>query len=151
MTWYADAYKKTDPVSDDLGLVVRPIIGIGGTPLPVTVVSGTLQVSLSGGIQISASADPTRPATSNVFAVTSSVSAQVLLGANANRLGASFFNNGTELFYLKEGSGVDVSSSFTTIVWPKALYELPYPPYQGPITAVWLTGSGPVLVTERTP
>lgn len=151
MTWYAEAYKTQNPKSDDLGLVVRPIIGIGGEPLPVTVVSGTLQVSLSGGIQISASSDPTRPATSTVVAVTSSVSAEIILLANTSRLGASFFNNGTELFYLKEGDGVDVSSSFTTIVWPKALYELPYPPFQGPITAVWLTGSGPVMVTERTP
>lgn len=150
MSWYADAYKNSDPLPDDLGLIVRPIIGIGGTPLPVNIVSGTLQVSLSGGLQLSASADPTRPTVSTVRAVTSSLTSEILLAANSPRLGASFFNNGTELFYLKEGNGAS-SSSFTTIVWPKALYELPYPPYQGPITAVWLTGSGDVMVSERTP
>lgn len=151
MTWIADAYKTTDPLASDIGLVVRPIMGTGSIPLPVAIVSGGL--TFSGSLQLSASSDPTRPGTVTVFPVTASQSSCVLLYANADRRQASFFNNGETLFYLKWGDACS-SSSFTTIVWPQALYELPYPPPTCPITAVWASGSSPAMncmVTEATP
>ena len=60
---------------------------------------------------------------SNVSGSTSSVS---LLGSNANRLGATFFNDSTAILYLKFGTTAS-STSYTVQLPANAYYEVPGP------------------------
>lgn len=90
-----------------------------------------------------------RSATSAVTSVSGSTSNVTLLASNANRLGASIYNDSTRDLYLKLGA-TSSTTSFTTVVPRKGLYEVPFG-YTGIIDGIWDTGvSGAARVTENT-
>lgn len=86
-------------------------------------------------------------ATATVTSVADSASNVTLLAANVARVGATFFNDSTELLYLKLGSTA-TTSSFTVKVNPQGYYELPSG-YAGIVDGIWAAdGSGAARVTE---
>lgn len=72
-----------------------------------------------------------------------------LLSANANRRGASFYNDSSATLYLKCGSTASLTS-FTIPVEPRGYYELPFK-YAGIIDGIWSSAAGgAVRITEFT-
>lgn len=101
-------------------------------------------VEASGGGRVV----PVRSATSAVTSVASSATNVTLLSANANRLGATVFNDSSSLLYLKLGATASATSH--TIQVPSfGYYELPFS-YSGIIDGLWATATGAARVTELT-
>ena len=90
-----------------------------------------------------------RSSTTAVTNVAGSTSNVTLLASNANRLGASIYNDTNKDLYLKLGATAS-TSSFTVVVPRRGLYEVPFG-YPGIIDGLWASGvSGAALVTENT-
>lgn len=82
--------------------------------------------------------------------VASSASNVTLLAANANRKGAVFFNDSTQILYLKFGATAS-ATSFTVKLAAGAYYELPPAViYTGIIDGIWASADGACRVTELT-
>lgn len=91
-----------------------------------------------------------QPTTGTITPVPQNVASVTLLASNANRKGATFYNNTTVSLFLKEGPGAS-STDFTVRLTPGALYELAFPVYTGIVTGIWsAAGGGTAQVTERT-
>jgi hypothetical protein len=88
--------------------------------------------------------------TATLSNVSSSASSVTILAANTSRLGATVFNDSTEVLYLKFGSTAS-SSSFTVKMLAGAYYEMPTPHvYVGVISGIWASANGSARVTELT-
>lgn len=82
------------------------------------------------------------------FSVASSTSEQLLLQANANRRGYVIHNDGSQVLFIKFGTGAS-TSSFTYKVAAGGTLESPaHPHYIGPMYCVWDTANGSARVTE---
>jgi hypothetical protein len=86
-------------------------------------------------------------------ATTSSVSDQAtnatLLSLNANRLGATIYNDSTATLYVKLGTTA-TTTDFTVILAPGGYYEVPFG-YTGRIDGIWASDqSGAARITELT-
>lgn len=88
-----------------------------------------------------------KPSSSSVSSVSGSASSVSLLASNANRLGATFFNDSTAVLYLKLGATAS-TTSYTTQLGSFAYYELPFPIYTGAIDGIWASATGAVRITE---
>jgi hypothetical protein len=89
-------------------------------------------------------------ATSNTTAVTqvsSSASSVMLLDSNSDRKGAAFFNDSTQVLYIKLGTTAS-ATSYTVRMGAGAYYELPAPIYIGRIDGIWASANGSALITE---
>lgn len=114
------------------------------SPLQVTS-GGYLRVDLdnigAGGL--------VRTNSSSTTSVSDSATNVILLGANSTRVGASFFNDSTEIAYLKEGITAS-TTDFTVKMQPGAFYELAQPCWLGQIDCIWANNaSGAMRITER--
>ncbi len=87
--------------------------------------------------------------TGTVTSVGGSASSVSLLASNANRRGASVFNDSTAYLYLKLGSTAS-TSSFTVRIDPYGYYEIPQPVYTGAIDGIWASATGSARITELT-
>jgi hypothetical protein len=98
--------------------------------------SSTLRVSVAG------------ITTATVAAVADSASSVTLLASLSSRAGATFFNDSTEILYLKYGATAS-TSSFTVKIQPQGYHELPGPNiYTGVVDGIWAANaSGNCLVT----
>lgn len=86
---------------------------------------------------------------SSVSSVNVTTTTTQLLPINTNRKGASFYNDGGGNIFLKLGAGAS-STSFTVRMTDNSLYELPYPIYTGQITAIAVSGTRAIRITELT-
>lgn len=103
---------------------------------PIYRTGNALRVSVDNQQSVSTSS-------ATVSTVTTTSTASIVLPANPNRRGASFFSvSGTIL--IKLGTGAS-ATSFTARIVTNSMYELPYPTYTGVITAI---GVGTLNVTE---
>ena len=97
---------------------------------------------------------PTKSATATLSNVAASVTSVTILASNANRLGATIYNDSSSLLYLKFGSTAS-STSFTvpmlgnSTAGAAAYYEVPAN-YTGIITGIWVSATGNARVTELT-
>ena len=82
----------------------------------------------------------------NVFNVTSSTTAVSILQPNTARLGASIYNDSTQILYLKCGPTAS-STSYTVQIPASGYYELPYF-YIGLVSGLWASANGSARVTE---
>lgn len=87
--------------------------------------------------------------TSTVTQVASSATNVQVLASTAGRKGASFFNDSTQVCYLKLGTTA-TSSSYTVKMAAGDFYEAPFPCYTGRIDAIWASANGNMFVTELT-
>jgi hypothetical protein len=75
---------------------------------------------------------------------------QTLIVSNASRRGVSVYNDSTATLYLKLGSTLSSSTSFTVKMAPDSYYEVPFS-YTGTINGTWSAAIGSARVTEVTP
>lgn len=87
--------------------------------------------------------------TGAITVATASTSSQVVLAANAARIGASVYSNSTEPMYLAF-SGSAATSSYTVILSEDDFYELGKPMYTGALSAMWGAAAGTASITEVT-
>ena len=90
----------------------------------------------------------TRAGTGTLTNVAGATSSTTVLASNANRLGATVFNDSAAVLYLKFGSSAS-STSFTVRLRPYAYYEVPAN-YTGILTGIWTAATGSARVTELT-
>lgn len=81
--------------------------------------------------------------------VASSATSVTILSANIARLGATIFNDSTQILYLLLGTGPASNSKFTVQLVANAYYELPFK-YSGIITGIWASANGNARVEEFT-
>lgn len=90
-----------------------------------------------------------RSSTGTTTSVNDTASSTTLLAANANRLGASVFNDSTVDLYLKCGATASLTS-FAIKIAPGGMYEIPFG-YTGIIDGIWASdASGAARITEYT-
>lgn len=91
----------------------------------------------------------TRASSSAVTSVNDTASSTTLLAANANRLGATVYNDSTVALYLKLGATASLTS-FTVKMAADSYYEVPFA-YTGIIDGIWASdASGSARITEIT-
>lgn len=87
-------------------------------------------------------------ASASLSSVSSSATTVSLLASNASRKGAYFFNESTQVLYLKFGTTAS-ATSYTAQLSPNAFYEMPPRPiYTGAIDGIWAAANGAVRITE---
>jgi hypothetical protein len=79
--------------------------------------------------------------------VTSSASDGQILAANANRLGATIYNDSTQVLYLLFANAVSSITNYSVQVLPQGFYEF-YPGYTGIVKGLWASANGAARVTE---
>lgn len=126
------------PAGTEAGLITRNIP------------SGTQTVSVTGTATVAGAvtATPVVAATSAVTQVASSATSATVLAANANRFGASFYNDSTQTLYLKFGTTAS-ATSYTVKMPPDSYFEVPSR-YTGRIDGIWASANGFAYVTELT-
>lgn len=86
--------------------------------------------------------------TATLANVAGSASSVTLIAANADRLGATIFNDSTSALYVKFGSTAS-ATSFVVKMQANDYYEIPNG-YTGIITGIWDTATGNARTTELT-
>ena len=123
--------------------------GGAGSNVNVTGINGvapSVGVGTPGaGTQRVVEANASSSAQSTVAASGSNVT---ILAANANRMGATVFNDSTVSLYLKLGATAS-TSSFTARLFPQSYYEVPFE-YAGIIDGIWESATGNARITELT-
>ena len=81
--------------------------------------------------------------------VSSSATSVALLAATTEtrRKYFSFYNNSTQIAYVKKGTGAATSSDYWLEMAPESFYETEFPVYQGAFTVIWASANGAMLVT----
>ena len=149
---------------NDSGNLISVDDGAGSLTVDGTVaVSGTVAVTQSGawdevGINDSGNSitvDGTITSTNETVAtatlsnVASSATSVQLLGSTAGRKGGYFFNDSTQVLYIKFGTTAS-ATSFTVKMAAGSFYEIPQPVYTGRIDGIWASADGNVRITELT-
>lgn len=141
------------PVNDnsDSLTVDAPI----STPVGVRISNGLAaligQQLMAGSLPVTMASDQSLvnpAATSAVTSVSGSASSVQLLAANANRLGATIFNDSTATLYVKFGT-IASTTSHTVQLKASAYYEVPFN-YTGRIDGIWSSMTGAARITELT-
>lgn len=88
----------------------------------------------------------TRSATPTQSSVASSATNVTVLALNANRLGATVYNDSTQILYLKLGATAS-TTSHTIQMAAGSYYEVPFA-YTGIIDGLWASANGNARVTE---
>lgn len=86
--------------------------------------------------------------TNATTSISASASNQTLLAANSNRIGATVYNDSSEILYLKLGAVASITS-YTVQMDSKTYYETPYG-YTGQIDGLWISANGSARVGELT-
>lgn len=118
-------------------VIVNGSVTVGNFPTSVTVNNfPTLQAVTPGGAS-----------TSTITSVTSSASNITLLAANPNRKAALFFNDSTQILYLKLGTNASITS-YTVKLLAGGYCQTEIPVFTGEVDGVWSSANGNCLVTE---
>lgn len=120
---------KIHPLSVTLAGYLRVILGTGGATIT------TKEVRAATGVQT---------------IVASSASSVPVLALNANRLGATVFNDSTSILYLLLVTGGTASATVYTVqIAANSYYEVPFN-YTGALVGIWSSANGNARVTEFT-
>lgn len=108
--------------------------------------AGRLWVDPSG---VTLTTAEVRPATSTVTSVASSASSVSLLASNTSAKLRTFYNDSTQVLYIKFGATAS-TTSYTVQVAAGGYYEVPQPLYTGAIDGIWASANGNARITEVT-
>jgi hypothetical protein len=145
-------YSNTNPLPTSASVSVGDItIGVADQGVPNTIANAwpvkvtdgldSLGINPDGSINVKQQAS-----TSNCTNVASSATNVMLLAANVNRIGATIFNDSTQILYVKLGA-VASTTSYTLQMGSKAYYEVPFG-YTGQIDGFWVSADGFARVGE---
>jgi hypothetical protein len=115
--------------------------------LPAALVGGRLDVNI-GASGATVPTKETRSATPGQTSVVASATTVTVLASNANRLGATIFNDGNAILYLKLGATAS-TTSYSIQVGPNGYYEVPFN-FTGIIDGIWSSATGNARITELT-
>ena len=123
---------------------------VAGNPVLIAGSDGTNARALSTDAtgRLNVATTETKAGSSAVAQVASAVVNTTLLAANANRLGATIYNDSNKAVYVKLG-GTASATSFTVKVPARGYFEVPFS-YTGIIDGIWEAANGNALVTELT-
>jgi hypothetical protein len=112
------------------------------------------QVTSANALKVDGSAvtqpvKQTRSTTANQTNVASSGSSVTVLASNAARLGATVYNDSTQILYLLLGTGTASTSVYTVQLGSQSYYEVPFN-FIGQLTGIWASANGFARVTELT-
>ncbi len=113
-------------------------------PVKVTDGTDTLDVNSDGSVNVKLP----QASANNITAITSSIFNQVFLVTNLSRIGATIYNESTQILFLKLGAGAS-SISYTVQMGPRTYFEAPYG-YTGQIDGLWQSADGFARVGELT-
>lgn len=135
------------PISDNSGSIT---VDNGGTFAVQAAQSGTWTVQPGNTANTTAwLVKEIRTSTATHSNVNDTASSTTLLASNANRIGASIYNDSTVILYLKLGATAS-TTSFTTKLRPEDYYEVPFG-YTGIIDGIWASdASGAARIVEYT-
>lgn len=113
------------------------------TPVPVSLTSTTVTGTVT--------TKETRSATNTTATVAASATVVTLIASNANRLGATIYNDSSAILYIKLGATAS-TSDFTVALSPLTssiggYFEVPFA-YTGIITGIWASATGNARVGE---
>lgn len=131
--------------------------------LTSTTITGTVAVTQSGTWNVATvttvtavtditNAVKTRPAantTGTQSNVASSASDVTILASNASRLGATIYNDSTQILYLLLSNATSSTTVYTVQMATLTYYEVPFG-YSGTIKGIWASANGSARVTEIT-
>jgi hypothetical protein len=83
------------------------------------------------------------------MSVAAAITTNTLLAANANRQGATIWNDSTSILYVRLGTFGASATTATVKMVPDAYYELPFD-YTGAVQGIWVTANGAARITELT-
>jgi hypothetical protein len=89
-----------------------------------------------------------RPSLTTTSSVAATITNTTLLASNALRLGATVYNDSSNLLYVKLGPTATLAD-FTIKLFPLSYYEVPYG-YTGEIDAFWSNTGGYARIGELT-
>jgi len=81
--------------------------------------------------------------------VASSLSDTTILASNTNRLGATIYNDSTQILYILLSNATSSNTVYTTQLIAGSYYEVPFG-YKGVIKGLWVSANGNARVTELT-
>ena len=110
----------------------------------VNIQDGGNSITVDGTV----STTPTRPSTNTTASVVAASTNTTLLASNANRLGATVYNDSAVSLLLKLGA-TSSSTSYTLRMAASSYYEVPFF-YTGIIDGLWTASSGAAMVGEMT-
>lgn len=140
-------FPATQTVTGTVSLTAQPIQVTGSIlayPTGTQTVTGSVIAVLTGTLT-TAQIKSSGSATTSVSGSTSTVT---LLAINANRLGATVFNESVAVLYLKLGVSASATSYAVRMV-PYSYYEVPFN-YYARIDGIWTSATGSARVTELT-
>lgn len=111
--------------------------------------SGTWTVQPGNTANTTAWLTKEQASTAAVTSVASSATSVSLLASSATRRAATFYNDSTQILYLKLGTTAS-NTSYTIQIAAAGYYELPQPCYTGAIDGIWSSSNGNVRITEVT-
>jgi hypothetical protein len=121
--------------------------------VPVTLVGSTVALDpttpLPAGTNNIGTVSAQKPTTGAQSNVASSAASVTILASNANRLGATIYNDSTAVLYLLVAAGAASNSAYTVQLPGGALFEVPFN-YTGIISGIWASATGNARVTEYT-
>ncbi len=92
-----------------------------------------------------------KSSTGTPSSVASANSDTTILAANANRLGATIYNDSTQILYLLLAVGTSSTTNYSVQVPSQGYFELPGPYlYTGILKGIWAAANGNARVTEWT-
>lgn len=92
---------------------------------------------------------PTKSSTCTRSSVPGAAASTNILALNANRLGASIYNDSAAILYLDTSGGVASVANYTVQLGPNGYFEVPAI-YTGLITGIWASATGAAKVAEYT-
>lgn len=96
---------------------------------------------------INAIAPSSNPAIGNQTNVAGVAADTIILASNANRKGATIFNDSTVILYLLLSNAVSTNALYTLQILSNGYYEVPFG-YTGVIKGLWASATGSARVTE---
>ncbi len=90
-----------------------------------------------------------RSATAVKSSIAGNAGSVTILASNANRLGASVYNDSGAILYLDMSGGTATLTSYTLQIAPNGYFEVPFS-YTGLITGIWGSATGSARITEYT-
>lgn len=113
-------------------------VGTAATPLQVSLANAPTVV-----------VQQAKAGTSALTNVASSATSVTVLAANANRLGATLYNDSSQNAYVKFGATAS-ATSFTKIMLPQDFLDITQFKWTGTIDVIWVSANGFMRVTELT-
>lgn len=142
-TFMVDAGKKVQEVS--WAIEVAPTVGAATEAKQDAIIA---ELQLKADLTETQPVKEVRASTPSQSSVSVTVASTSILASNANRLGATIYNEGSAICYMKLGVTA-TTGSYTLQIASGGYYEVPFS-YTGAIDGITSSGTAQLRITELT-